>query len=121
MIIAVYGTLKKGCSNHQLLSDCKYIGNGVTPPKYDLVDLNYFPGLVDGENIVEVELYEVDNKDLLILDRLEGVPTLYTREKEDIYINNIDNPIISAYIYKLNHSLYKHYPTIPVNNGVVSW
>lgn len=75
----VYGTLKEGYHNHHFLGDSKKIAN-YQLEGFRLIDLEAFPGMVPGKGYVMGELYEV-NEDLLPeLDRLEGVPYLYTRE-----------------------------------------
>lgn len=86
----VYGTLKRGYGNHHILEGSTYLGNyeleGST-----LIDLGAYPGLIPAEDdvhdVVLGELYEIDDDLLPRLDRLEGVPWLYTRERtlDDIY------------------------------------
>lgn len=79
-IVGVYGTLKKGGSNHGLLSDSQFIGLASTLPAYSLVSMGGYPGLLPGEDTVLLELYEVDDKTLYYLDALEGHPNYYRRE-----------------------------------------
>ena len=119
-LVAVYGSLKKGKRNHGLLSDSRCVCHGLTEPKFSLVDLVYFPGLIDGDNFIEVEVYEVTNEMLSRLDRLEGHPTFYERVETDIYVNNIENPMLKCFIYKYKGNNSKNLVK-PYEYGVVSW
>jgi len=61
-------------SNHQYhLSSSVYKGTFTTEPEYTLHSLSYYPGLkLNGNHSVVMEVYEVDEKTLETLDRLEG-------------------------------------------------
>lgn len=99
MKIFIYGSLKKGFYNHDVLKsiDARFIKNVQTTPDYLLVDLTYFPGLVRSENgkSIKGELYEIDEQGKKILDILEAVPTLY--KDEVIQLNTGQN--VMTYIY----------------------
>ncbi|KAB2645891.1 MAG: gamma-glutamylcyclotransferase [Verrucomicrobia bacterium] len=94
MVIAVYGTLRRGLENHALLENggACYIGTD-SVAGFDLYAGQY-PYLTPGEGVVAVELYEVTASCLSDLDTLEGHPTLYERTsiltlgcvKADIYL-----------------------------------
>lgn len=84
--VAVYGTLKAGYNNHRVLgNEAKLLGTGYTNKLYDMKDSG-FPVLLPNEKGKEVlvEVYEVPEEQLKALDRLEGVPRMYTREKTDV-------------------------------------
>ena len=84
MRVFVYGTLKEGHGNHQLLHSGTFIGTYTTPPKYSLYDVNgRFPAMTEANQGVAVtgEIYQIDGKTLSVLDLLEGVPDLYYRKK----------------------------------------
>ncbi|WP_457747591.1 gamma-glutamylcyclotransferase family protein [Sulfurimonas sp.] len=85
MYLFVYGTLKKGFYNHQILEDAEFICSATTKQKYPMVNIEeYFPYLIDAEGIghhVEGEVYKIDNKTLAMLDVLEGYPELYNRHQ----------------------------------------
>jgi gamma-glutamylcyclotransferase (GGCT)/AIG2-like uncharacterized protein YtfP len=74
--IFVYGTLKRGGSNHAWLRDQTFIAEARTQPQFRLFDLGGYPGLVadpqDGL-AVEGEIWEVDDASLARLDVLEDV------------------------------------------------
>jgi gamma-glutamylaminecyclotransferase len=83
VFVFVYGTLKRGFHNHYLLADTEFIGKGVTLTKFH-VRCCGFPVVFTAPAIafVQGEVYNVTNKHTLAaLDRLEGVPHMYTRER----------------------------------------
>lgn len=81
--VFVYGTLKRGGSNHALLAGQKYVGEARTLPGYCLYELDGYPGMIADtaeRNRVEGEIWEVDAECLAALDELEGVSDgLYRR------------------------------------------
>ncbi len=83
-LLFVYGTLKRGGSNHHQLAAQSFVGPARTPPGYRLYDIGGYPGLgaaaTDREGVVG-EVWSVDEAALLKLDAFEGVPEgLYRRE-----------------------------------------
>lgn len=73
MIIAVYGTLKRGMANHQLLFDSVFIGDDHLT-NFVLYDLDEFPAArIEPSDGIHVEVYEVSQKVLSLLDKLEEV------------------------------------------------
>lgn len=99
-ILFVYGTLKKGFSNHHFLKDAEYIGNSALYGAR-MLNLGAFPGVVDGndDEKVEGEVYRIDDKTLESIDRLEGTPWLYKRES--VEVDDLDDPVF-VYIYQGN-------------------
>jgi gamma-glutamylcyclotransferase (GGCT)/AIG2-like uncharacterized protein YtfP len=82
MLLFVYGTLRRGGSNHGELRDARFAGVAQTQPRYELVDLGGYPALIEGGQCsVSGELYEVDAALLCELDRFEEVPVLYERKR----------------------------------------
>lgn len=82
-LLFVYGTLKRGCSNHAQMAGQRFVGPARTVPGFRLYDLGGYPSLVadpadrDG---VKGEVWSIDEKGLKRLDRFEGVHTgLYRR------------------------------------------
>ncbi len=73
-LVSCYGSLRREMSNHQYhLSSSVYKGTFTTEPEYTLHSLSYYPGLkLNGNHSVVMEVYEVDEKTLETLDRLEG-------------------------------------------------
>ena len=85
--VFVYGTLKKGYHNHEVLTEesgGKFIGT-TNVKDYALADLGSFPAAfpMAGSTIIG-EVYEVE--DLDSIDHLEGYPSFYNRiEVETVY------------------------------------
>jgi gamma-glutamylaminecyclotransferase len=96
----VYGTLKRGGCRHGLLAGQRFLGEARTAPRYALLDLGDFPGLVRDEaggHAVHGELYEVEASPLALLDREEGAPELFRREL--VEVDGRSGPI-QAYFYQ---------------------
>jgi len=79
----IYGTLKRGGSNHLYLAGQRYLGPARTGPGFTLYSLGDYPGMVraPGDTAgVTGELWVVDDACLAELDRLEGLDEgLYER------------------------------------------
>jgi gamma-glutamylaminecyclotransferase len=83
-LLFVYGTLKRGCSNHHHLADQSFVGLARTVAGYRLYDLGGYPTIQPNPNDrdgVVGEVWSVDDAALERLDRFEGVHEgLYRRE-----------------------------------------
>jgi gamma-glutamylcyclotransferase (GGCT)/AIG2-like uncharacterized protein YtfP len=80
-LVFVYGTLRRNEVNHYLLAQARYCGTCETPPRYKMVNLGAYPGVVKGGGTsIEGEVYEVNAQQMADLDRLEGYPQAYGRE-----------------------------------------
>jgi gamma-glutamylcyclotransferase (GGCT)/AIG2-like uncharacterized protein YtfP len=82
-LIFVYGTLKRGGSNHHYMAGQKFLSEALTPPGFRLYDLGGHPGMVpksDDRDGVTGEVWSVDAACLTQLDPLEGLAEgLYRR------------------------------------------
>jgi gamma-glutamylcyclotransferase (GGCT)/AIG2-like uncharacterized protein YtfP/organic hydroperoxide reductase OsmC/OhrA len=79
-LVFVYGTLLRGEVNHHLLERADWVGEHRTEPRFSLVRLGPYPGLIaGGHTAVLGELYRVDQAGLGALDVLEEYPRLYDR------------------------------------------
>lgn len=118
--VFVYGTLKRGGSNHAFLAGQQFLGAVRTVPGVTLYSLGEYPGMVrapgdtDG---VTGELWRVDDDCLAELDRLEGLDEgLYAR----IDVLLAPNPHAGSaqtYLYlRPHHSLPPLGSTWPVGN-----
>lgn len=99
-ILFVYGTLKRGCRANALLGTSVYLGTAFTEPRYRLIDLDDFPGLVEAPEdglCVHGELWHIDDDLFDSLDRYEGAPTLFDRDW--IAIEGHLEPVV-AYFYR---------------------
>lgn len=89
--VLVYGTLRRGQGNNAMLKDSKFLGAVVIPKDEGLVMMDAtqggFPVVVPAKDakleptVIMAELYAVDDNTLKLLDRLEGVPTMYQQKK----------------------------------------
>jgi gamma-glutamylaminecyclotransferase len=83
-LVFVYGTLKRGFSNHAFLAGQSFAGEAETAPGFELYALGGYPGMVadpGGAGVVTGEVWSVDDACLAQLDDLEGTAEgLYARE-----------------------------------------
>jgi gamma-glutamylcyclotransferase (GGCT)/AIG2-like uncharacterized protein YtfP len=118
--VFVYGTLLRGEVNCHLLADARYLGPHRTEPRFTLLVLGAYPGLVGGgDTAVHGEVYGVDAAGLRRLDQLEDYPRLYDRKL-------IRTPYGSAWIYlyrgprrdreRLGHGDWRHH-----TNDAAGW
>jgi gamma-glutamylaminecyclotransferase len=100
LLLFVYGTLMRGGRNHGALAAQRFLREAQTRPKYRLLDLGAYPGLVPAETdgrAIRGELYEVERRQIAELDRIEGAPAMYRLER--VEIEDEADPV-SAYIYR---------------------
>lgn len=103
-LLFVYGTLKRGCSNHRQLAGQTFIAAAHTAAGFRLFDLGDYPGMVavpgDREG-VSGEVWAVDSVCLLNLDSFEGVAEgLYRRAAIAMRPPHNDK-VVEAYVYEL--------------------
>lgn len=83
--VLVYGTLKKGHSNHSLLeqADATFMGYDSITGKFNMWDLGSIPATMASVNKhrIKGELYSMNPEGLVALDMLEGHPDFYRRTK----------------------------------------
>ncbi len=102
MLVAVYGTLKKGYGNHSVISAHKLVGSDYL--RISALEDCGFPCVKfnkDSNIKLFVELYEVNTEEgMNRLDSLEWVPTLYHR----LYTKTVWGKDVCVYEYtdKLN-------------------
>lgn len=85
----VYGTLKQGYYNHRCLKGAKYLCDA-TLERSRIYNVGAYPALVrthDDSDFVIGELYEIPDDLWPALDRLEGVPHLYTRQDARVQLD----------------------------------
>jgi gamma-glutamylaminecyclotransferase len=103
--VFVYGSLKRGCSNHHYLREAKFIGPFVTVPRYRMLESAvpiFFPVLLPDPQGRQVagEVYQVDDKTLAALDGLERIATgAYTREMIELNTEGGGGDVELACIY----------------------
>ena len=102
-----YGSLMRGMGNHRALQGAALVRIALTAPSFTLHDLGSFPGMVEGgATRVHGELYELDDKTLAALDRLEGHPVFYRRHE----ITLSDGARADAYL--LPAAGYSRFPVV---------
>lgn len=90
-LVFVYGTLKKGFSNHRLLASSELLGRARTIEAYAMYSTGV-PIVIKNESVSPItgELYRVDEATLVYLDSLEGHPDWYRREEVDVLLETED-------------------------------
>lgn len=81
-LLFVYGTLKRGLRNHHLMAGQEFLGEAIAEPRYRVLDLGPYPGLVVDEAAglaVAGELWAVSPECLAALDAFEEVPGPFIR------------------------------------------
>ena len=123
-LVFVYGSLKRGFSNHSILAGAEYKGEAYTRNKYAMAHLEGFPGVIKEASDVKCfgrilgELYEVDDYVSKRLDQLESNGSFYNREQVFVeYMNNFRRDI--AWMYFLIHISRPQF-IMPVN-GFINW
>jgi gamma-glutamylcyclotransferase (GGCT)/AIG2-like uncharacterized protein YtfP len=92
MLVAVYGTLRKGGGNDILLSGSEYKGSFRTEPIFTMFNIGCPYVSTGGTDSITVEVYSISDETLRWLDQLENYPGLYDRTQ-------IDTPWGKAWMY----------------------
>lgn len=99
----VYGTLRKGFSNHDHFlrdkSSVYFMSDGVTADKYTMSAASCpWVSKKEQSTVIHGELYLIDDETLSRIDRLEGHPHNYCREI--VQVENIsENVVVDAWMY----------------------
>ncbi len=105
-LVAVYGTLRKGMSNHSYhLSNAELVGEFETEPIYDMYSVHdMYPALKEnGGTSIKCEVYKVNDEELESIDSLEGY---YKGGKHNLYDRKtITTPFGEAYIYVYSNTI----------------
>lgn len=82
-LVFVYGTLRQGHSNHQLMGDAHCYGIGHTRDRFAMYVVSGYPYVTAAEERYPIvgELYAVDGEMLEKLDKMEGHPHFYVRRE----------------------------------------
>ncbi|MGA0047958.1 MAG: gamma-glutamylcyclotransferase family protein [Flavobacteriaceae bacterium] len=102
LLLAVYGTLKKGLSNHYpYLKNAIFLGKGKTRNPYKMVVKGGIPFVfstsTDTGLKINVEVYKIDLLTLITIDTLEEHPTWYVRKQIPISLES--KKIETAWMY----------------------
>lgn len=121
-LVFVYGSLKRGFGNHNLLEGSKFFG--ITETVYRNFRMyplfGSFPAVTiatDDAFAIMGELYEVESVTMKRLDVLEGNGSMYTRRLVSVYNNS---EIVEAWMYLMpeNDKLIENNVTYPTNRFV---
>ncbi|GAA5785795.1 gamma-glutamylcyclotransferase family protein [Chitiniphilus shinanonensis] len=100
-LVFVYGTLKRGGWNHRWLNGAPCLGAASTVECFSLY-AHHYPFLVrEPRYPVRGELYAVDAVTLDNLDRLEGHPDDYQRQR--IPVRDAEGGMVEAWAYLHSH------------------
>ena len=100
--VFVYGTLKRGGSNHAFLAAQKFLGPAHTAPGFTLFSLGDYPGLVPSptdRDGVTGEVWSVDTACLAQLDQLEGTSENLYRRAPIALLPPFDQTTVETYFY----------------------
>ncbi len=99
----VYGTLKKGYGNNNLLGKSYYLGKGLTSSKYTVYNSGFPLAKYNEEgNSLLGEVYRVEEQEVVRqLDQLEGNGSFYTRVVRPVVILDFFEEEVSAWIYEI--------------------
>lgn len=99
-LVAVYGTLKQGQSNHHCLAGAEYLGSARLQG-FALYDLGPWPAVKRQPGVVQVEVYAVDAATFAALDQLEEYRA--DAPEEGLYDRTlVDTPQGPAWLYLYN-------------------
>ncbi len=111
IVLAVYGTLRRGESNDALLTGAEYLGEGWIVgrmremPRTAAREYAYPSLILGGSGEVVVELYDLIDPDLLAaVDRLEAFDPADAAGSEYVrtLVDVVDGPVGSAWVYAYN-------------------
>ena len=112
ILVFTYGTLCRGQANHRLLRDgaARFVGEAITRERFVLFD-GPFPRMSrlpmkhqadpQGDRLGHVrgEVWAVDDRTLAALDRLEGHPRFYRRERLPVVVTHPAPEVIAPWGY----------------------
>jgi gamma-glutamylaminecyclotransferase len=101
-LVFVYGTLKRGGSNHGYLDSQEFLGVARTPPGFRLFDLGEYPGMVpfpEDRDGVSGEIWAVDADCLARLDVLEGIAEGHYRREPVRLLPPFADRKVEGYLY----------------------
>jgi gamma-glutamylcyclotransferase (GGCT)/AIG2-like uncharacterized protein YtfP len=92
-LVFVYGTLKRGGRLSSHMQSAEFLGDAITSEKvWQMISVNdAFPAVTKGLAAIQGQVFKVDKATLSLLDMVEGVPSLYTRER--VKIEGFDKPV----------------------------
>ena len=109
VVIFVYGSLKRGFDNNDILKDAQYLCKAETVRSFAMFEetSGNYPYLLKNENKgyskIKGELYKICRKDILKkIDSFEGTPDYYKREKIKVKIKKKKIKLAETYFFTNN-------------------
>ncbi|MBM7702262.1 gamma-glutamylcyclotransferase [Metabacillus iocasae] len=104
--VFVYGTLRKGESNHDLLKDAHLVAEQAYTQGALYDSGRGYPAMTTGDGVVYGELYEVNDLELKALDQLEGYKAGSPTNEYERIIQSIKTDVstIEAIVYVVNEA-----------------
>lgn len=99
--IFVYGTLKKGFCRHYALEAESFVAVTTTVPRYQMVNVGTYPGLLEAETeglAIQGEVWDVRPETLVALDEIEGTDE-GEYERRRIELNDPSLGSVEAYFF----------------------
>ena len=122
-LIAVYGTLRKGESNHHVLDDSEYLKT-IRLNGFKMYGAHTFPAVIQGseEDSIVIEIYKITSQNILDkLDLLEGLDRDNPTSAKNFYtiqIIKIEPETAPIEIYTFDHHPENVYQIGPeIKNG----
>lgn len=98
-MVFVYGTLMSGEANEHYLENSVCLGSAFIEG-YDMYDVGWYPAIIQGDNMIIGELYQVSKTDFPSIDMLEGEGNLYIKRCERV--TYADGKTVFAFVYVYN-------------------
>ncbi len=108
-LIGVYGTLRRGESNHSVLGDSEFIKT-IRLKGYKMYGISGFPAVVEGElnESIVIEIYRIINDQISeAIDWLEGFDRSAPNSKDNLYTIRsckVDTEKAPIEIYTFDHA-----------------
>lgn len=110
-LVAVYGSLRKGLGNHQVLGNSQHIGNTRLSGFY-MHSFGAYPYITHGSGTITAEVYAVESEQVAqSLDWLEGYPEFYDREQ-------VQTEYGMAWVYFIDNENNNMHPLVPDGDWV---
>jgi len=124
--VFVYGTLKRGYGNNQLLSTAEFIGSGQTAMPMLMLNAGFPVAMLpqtpwnNRAAPIKGEVYEVDIETLKRLDRLESEGRMYLRDPVAVRMDDGTN--LYAQMYRGNFAYWQdHTEVFEPENEMHDW
>ena len=119
----VYGTLKKGYSNNELLKTSQFLGKAITLENYKLYTCGFPMALYSPDDLpVLGELYRVESENVIKnLDRLEGNGIFYSRKQIKVKLLDFFDQVLTAWIYEIPDTKFGYSGFCDINKDYNAW